>query len=285
MTEETEEEEEVQPKAWSSSAGLKTLMSFWEGRGAGGRGAAPKMKYASESHLADGGGGGVPENGLRRQVKERDFTSGEEEEWEGSTEGEEGWEEHIYARIEERNPLPEESGFFSHEETRGEEDRRREDEEEEDSDEFFIVAGMGADPRHVHTLSVVMGEEEEEEREEERHVTRIEVDSWQPREEERERQEEQIWRREQEVVQMMRLAEEEEERQWRRRRDEEEQRRKYQKHYEEEQRQRDAEQRRKYLREKEAIRSFEEAEEEATFCPRQSVRDLRALYERVGRSH
>ena len=244
--EETEEEveafkEEVvssKQKGWGSNSGLRPLMSFWERRGN-----AEVMKYASESHLADDR---VPENGLRRQVREKDFTSGE-------SSAEEGWEEHIYARIEEPRPtLVEESGFFSHEEPREEILGSEEDE--------FVLVGGRAEPRHIQRLTV--GGEE-------RHVTRIQVQAFQPgfgAAEEKRRKEE---------------AEEEE-----RRSVEEREKRRIEKEllrveeqriYKEKQVLRKEEGRRQ--KKEEEVRKGEED------WPRQSVRDLRALYERVGCLH
>ena len=253
MEEETEEEteEEVEAfkeevvsskqKGWGSNSGLRPLMSFWERRGN-----AEVMKYASESHLADDR---VPENGLRRQVREKDFTSGE-------SSAEEGWEEHIYARIEEPRPaLVEESGFFSHEEPREEILGSEEDE--------FVLVGGRAEPRHIQRLTV--GGEE-------RHVTRIQVQAFQPgfgtAEEKR--------RKEEAEEEARRSVEEREKRQ-----------------LEKELLQVEEEQEQRIYKEKQLIRKEEgrrqkkeddikKGEED---WPRQSVRDLRALYERVGCLH
>ena len=253
MEEETEEEveafkEEVvssKQKGWGSNSGLQPLMSFWERRGN-----AEVMKYASESHLADDR---VPENGLRRQVREKDFTSGE-------SSAEEGWEEHIYARIEEPRPaLVEESGFFSHEEPREEILGSEEDE--------FVLVGGRAEPRHIQRL-IVGGEE--------RHVTRIQVQAFTPRfgtTEEKRRKEE---------------AEAEEAR---RRSIEEREKRQLEKELlrvEEEQEQRIYKEK-QVIRKEEGRRQKKKEEEmrkeEEEDWPRQSVRDLRALYERVGCLH
>ena len=257
MEEETEEEteEEVEAfkeevvsskqKGWGSNTGLRPLMSFWERRGN-----TEVTKYASESHLADDR---VPENGLRRQVREKDFTSGE-------SSAEEGWEEHIYARIEEPRPaLVEESGFFSHEEPREEILGSEEDE--------FVLVGGRAEPRHIQRLTV--GGEE-------RHVTRIQVQAFQPgfgaTVEERRRKEE----AEEEA---RRGVEEREKRQLEKERlrvEEEQEQRKYKE--------------RQVIRKDEDRRQKKEdnemrKEEEERDWPRQSVRDLRALYERVGCLH
>lgn len=252
MEEETEEEteEEVEAfkeevvsskrKGWGSNSGLQPLMSFWERRGN-----AEVMKYASESHLADDR---VPENGLRRQVREKDFTSGE-------SSAEEGWEEHIYARIEEpRTALVEESGFFSHEEPREEILGSEEDE--------FVLVGGRAEPRHIQRLTV--GGEE-------RHVTRIQVQAFQPGF----RAVEEKRRKEEAEEEARRNVEEREKRQLEKellRVEEEEER-----IYKEKQLIRKEEGRRQ--KKEEEMRKGEED------WPRQSVRDLRALYERVGCLH
>ena len=274
---EEEEEEDVKPKCWSSNAGLAPLMNFWERRGAGGAGVT---KYASESHLADGKTGGVPENGLRKQVRDRDYTSGEEEEWRDS-EGEEGEEEHIYAMIEEKPRVVEESGFFSYEES------RREERLVEGEDEFFLV-GEIRNPRHVQRMSVVQGEEEREEEIEASYVTRIEVEAYRPSQESKAMFGEGLLERAEDEVEKIRRMMQLEEKMRRRREAEEELRRIQQQQYEDEKRrEREAEQRRKQEVEQRRRQEQEEwrlrkPEEEREVCPRQSVSDLRALYERVG---
>ena len=250
MEEETEEEEEqvieafkkevvpLKQKGWGSNSGLRPLMSFWERRGN-----TEVTKYASESHLADDR---VPENGLRRQVREKDFTSGE-------SSAEEGWEEHIYARIEEPRPaLVEESGFFSHEEPREEILGSEEDE--------FVLVGGRAEPKHIQRL-IVGGEE--------RHVTRIQVQAFQPSFEEEKRRNLEAER------EARRSAEERQ----RLRREQYEREERQQGIYEE-MRPIQKDNRRSHKKELD----IKEVDEEKDY-PRQSVRDLRALYERVGSLH
>ena len=188
----------------------------------------------------------VPENGLRRQVREKDFTSGE-------SSAEEGWEEHIYARIEEPRPaLVEESGFFSHEEPREEILGSEEDE--------FVLVGGRAEPKHIQRLTV--GGEE-------RHVTRIQVQAFQPSFEEEKRRN----------LEAEREA----------RRNAEERQRLRREQYEREERQQGIYEEMRPIQ-KDNGRShkkeldIKEVDEEKDY-PRQSVRDLRALYERVGSLH
>lgn len=256
MEEDTEEEEEeveaykeevvvpLKQKGWGSNSGLRPLMSFWERRGN-----TEVTKYASESHLADDR---VPENGLRRQVREKDFTSGE-------SSAEEGWEEHIYARIEEPRPaLVEESGFFSHEEP-------REEIFGSEEDEFVLVGGGSGEPRHIQRLTV--GGEE-------RHVTRIQVQAFKPgfgalEEKRRKVEKEEEERRNIEELERIQLEKE-------RLQFEEQQRQRQERMYKERQLKQREEERRQKKDENRWKR------EEQTDQPRQSVRDLRALYERVG---
>jgi len=195
----------------------------------------------------------VPENGLRRQVREKDFTSGE-------SSAEEGWEEHIYARIEEPRPaLVEESGFFSHEEPREEILGSEEDE--------FVLVGGRAEPRHIQRLTV--GGDE-------RHVTRIQVQAFQPGfgasvEEKR--------RKEEAEDEARRSVEEREKRQLEKERlrfEEEQEQRIYQ--------EKQMKQKEEVRRQKKEDNEMRNVEEERDW-PRQSVRDLRALYERVGCLH
>ena len=122
------ESEEQQPivaevvskeKAWTSSAKLPTLLDFWERRNSNKE--CQFKKYASESNISKNQE--LPENGLRKIPKERNFTSCEEsfnEESDYSVRS--GYEDHIYQRIDTDSSTkrqvslgPDESGFFSYE--------------------------------------------------------------------------------------------------------------------------------------------------------------------------
>ena len=106
-------------KAWTSSVKLPTLLDFWERRN--NTKECQFKKYASESNISKNQE--LPENGLRKIPKEKNFTSCEEsfnEESDYSVRS--GYEDHIYQRIDtEMSPkrtvslLQEESGFFSYE--------------------------------------------------------------------------------------------------------------------------------------------------------------------------
>ena len=96
-------------RAWKSNGGLSDIKEFWERRAT-----SQYVKYASDSNICDASSMAL-ENGLRNIPKDKDFSSAGE----GTESEAEGFEDHIYCRIQDVNgsraPVGTESGFFSYE--------------------------------------------------------------------------------------------------------------------------------------------------------------------------
>ena len=164
-------------RAWKSNSGLTDIKAFWETRVSAN--SNQKVKYASDSNICDNLT--ALENGLRNIPKVKEFSSAEES---VSSSEPSGFEDHIYARIDEIQPqVPryptlgfEESGFFSYENHRyydnvipeepsDFEEENTEDEvgedvlgEVEDSDNYYWrrpnLAEAWSEPRHINLISV-----------------------------------------------------------------------------------------------------------------------------------
>lgn len=96
-------------RAWKSNTGLSDIKEFWERINPS---RSQYVKYASDSNICDAS---ALENGLRNIPKDKDFSSAGE----GTESEAEGFEDHIYCRIQDvpgvRAPGGIESGFFSYE--------------------------------------------------------------------------------------------------------------------------------------------------------------------------
>ena len=107
--------EEKPEKNWTSTIRLPSLLDFWENRN---KDNSQFKKYASESNICKNQE--LPENGLRKIPKEKNFTSCEESFNEDSDYSvRSGYEDHIYEEVSCNKPTshshgPEESGFFSY---------------------------------------------------------------------------------------------------------------------------------------------------------------------------
>ena len=108
--------EDPRQKNWKSTLRLPSLLDFWEERNKEGQ----FKKYASESNISKNQE--LPENGLRKILKDKNFTSNEDnishEESDYSVKS--GYEDHIYEEVactnnDNKTGVAEESGFFSYE--------------------------------------------------------------------------------------------------------------------------------------------------------------------------
>ena len=106
--------EEMPEKNWTSTIRLPSLLDFWESRNKDSH--SQFKKYASESNICKNQE--LPENGLRKIPKEKNFTSCEESFNEDSDYSvRSGYEDHIYEEVSCKKSAshgPEESGFFSY---------------------------------------------------------------------------------------------------------------------------------------------------------------------------
>ena len=104
----------LEEKNWKSTIRLPSLLDFWEKRNKENQ----FKKYASESNICKNQE--LPENGLRKIPKNKDFTSCEESFGEDSDFSvRSGYEDHIYEEVAaapcNKTVVNEESGFFSYE--------------------------------------------------------------------------------------------------------------------------------------------------------------------------
>ena len=184
-------------RAWKSNSGLADVKAFWETKGS-----SPNVKYASDSNICENST--TLENGLRNIPKDKEFSSCDDS---LSSSEPSGFEDHIYARIDEvvqvaRYPTSgfEESGFFSYdhhryydnvipEEPSDFEEETEKEETEEDGVEDFKAAEVEpwTEPRHINLISVTQnhdysstsesGDRTEAQPRAQKHVTLITIDS------------------------------------------------------------------------------------------------------------